>query len=160
MVRIFMFLPMLAVAFAGAALAHAEFVGSEPAPRSVLAEPPATVTIHYSMAAETRFSTFKVYRLELDEAAMPANLPELSDLEAMRLNALAAALASEVLEQADEEEPRRVDLGLLDAPRTAESVTLELQEDLPAGVYVVMWEVLAIDTHWTRGQFFFIIHGS
>jgi methionine-rich copper-binding protein CopC len=91
---------------------------------------------------------------------MPANLPELSDLEAMRLNALAAALASEVLEQADEEEPRRVDLGLLDAPRTAESVTLELQEDLPAGVYVVMWEVLAIDTHWTRGQFFFIIHGS
>jgi methionine-rich copper-binding protein CopC len=154
-------LSMLIAALAGAALAHAEFVSSDPAPRSVLTQPPASVIIHYSMAAETRFSTFKVYRLELTEAAMPADLPELSDLEAMRLNALAAALAADVLELTDDEDdPRRVDVGLADTPRTAESVTLELQADLPAGVYVVMWEVLAIDTHWTRGHFFFIVHGS
>jgi methionine-rich copper-binding protein CopC len=90
-----------------------------------------------------RFSTFKVYPLGADLG------PDAPDAEA-RLNGLAGALAFEVLETQGDD-GARADTGVRTGERTAETVTLPLKEGLGAGVYVVMWRTLSVDTHTTQG---------
>lgn len=135
----------------GAAYAHADLASSTPAAGAVLEHPPAEVSLTFTEAVEVRFSTFKVYALGADLDF------EAEDAEA-RLNGLAAQLVSEAL-GAREDTGARADLGAdpstSEAARTAEEVTLALEPDLEAGVYVVMWRVLAVDTHTTQGFFTF-----
>lgn len=102
----------LSLNLGGVVSAHAHLHRAEPAPGSVLATPPETVSMTFSMAIETRFSTLKVYKLELPDGAMPNDLANPSERERMRLEGLAGALVSEVLSaRDDEDDPRRVDTG-------------------------------------------------
>lgn len=141
----------LALSLTGVGSAHAELASSTPAAGAVLEQAPAEVSLTFTEAVEVRFSTFKVYALGADLEV------DAEDNEA-RLNGLAAQLVSEVLD-APEDTDARVDLGATpsvgDAARTAEEVTLPLEPELAAGVYVVMWRVLAVDTHPTQGFFTF-----
>ena len=62
---------------------------------------------------------------------------------------------AEVLTASDEGAEARVDTGLVDTESTTAEVTLGVKPDLAAGVYVVMWSVLSIDTHTTQEFFVF-----
>lgn len=148
---------ILTALLVGTVNAHADFMAANPGRWEVVTAAPETLDITFTMEVETRFSTFKVYRLDIADNAMPDDLANLTAREQQRLNALAARLVSEVLELDDAENAARVDTGLLTETRTSREVTLGLQEDLPPGVYVVMWEVLAIDTHWTTEHFVFVV---
>lgn len=145
---------VLAALLLGAASAHAYLERSEPAANSLVTERPATLELHYTMAVETRFSTFKVYPLEVEAPFEDPENP--TERERQRLNALAAQLVAEVL-QARGDDDARADAGLVDTGRTTREVTLALREDLAPGVFVVMWRVLAIDTHWTEDFFVFTL---
>jgi methionine-rich copper-binding protein CopC len=133
----------LILTLAGSALAHAELSGSTPADGAVLSAAPAVVTLTFTEPVEVRFSTFKVYPLE-------ANFDPAAEDAQAQLSGLAGQLVSEVLE-ARGDEAARADTGLITGERTAKTVTLPLKPDLSAGVYVVMWRVLAVDSHATQG---------
>lgn len=136
----------------GPALAHADYDSSDPGRDVVLDAAPAAVTVTFTEDVETRFSLFKVYRLEhptIDDAA-------LAEPDFLRLNGLAAALANDVLQLRGDADAR-VDLGLVDPPARTDRVTLRLRPDLEPGAYVVMWRVLAEDTHPTQGHFVFVV---
>lgn len=137
-------LPLLSLA-----AAHADLVSSEPAAGAVTVAPE-RVVLHYSEPLETLFSVFKVYRLdaEVDLTAADAG---------PRLNGLAAALVSEVLDLRDDEGDARVDTGIESEGATVTELAILLQEDLPAGHYVAMWRVLSIDTHVTQGFIVFTV---
>jgi copper resistance protein C len=137
----------LTLALAGVGSAHADLASSTPVAGAVLERAPDEVTLTFTEAVEVRFSTLKVYALEADVD------PDDPDAEA-RLNGLAGQLVTEVLSASDDTDAR-VDLGVSDAARTADTVTLTLEPELGAGVYVVMWRVLAVDTHTTQGFFTF-----
>jgi copper resistance protein C len=137
----------LTLALAGVGSAHADLASSTPVAGAVLERAPDEVTLTFTEAVEVRFSTLKVYALGADVD------PDDPDAEA-RLNGLAGQLVTEVLSASDDTDAR-VDLGVSDAARTADTVTLTLEPELGAGVYVVMWRVLAVDTHTTQGFFTF-----
>lgn len=134
---------VLTLALAGVGAAHSELASSTPADGDVLGAPPAEVRLTFTEAVEVRFSTFKVYPLGADVN------PSADDAEA-RLNGLAGALVSEVLETQGDDDAR-ADTGVRTGERTAETVTLPLKEGLGAGIYVVMWRALSVDTHTTQG---------
>lgn len=142
-----------ALLFAASAVAHADVLRLEPATDGVVVGAPSELTIHFTMAVEPRFSTFKVYRLAVDDDALPTDLAAPTERDRMRLNALAAGVVSEALGREDDaDDPHRVDDAAPTVGGAGTAVTLTLTDDLPPGVYVVMWEVLAIDTHWTSGH--------
>jgi methionine-rich copper-binding protein CopC len=127
----------------GSVFAHAELASSTPADGEVVDTSPTEVTLTFTEAVEVRFSTFKVYPLTADID------PAAEDAQA-RLGGLAGQLVSEVLETRGDEDAR-ADTGVSTGERTAETITLTLKPDLAAGVYVVMWRVLAVDAHSTQG---------
>lgn len=143
---------LVALTLVGAAHAHAYLNASTPVENSVVAELQ-EVQLVYSEPVEIRFSLFKVYPLELGEAA-PADLSAVSDDELRRVSGLAGALVSEVLELRGDEEAR-ADSGVTTTERTSQELALGLKETLEPGAYVVMWRVLSIDTHTTQGFFVF-----
>lgn len=136
----------------GAVGAHAYLDRVEPAVDGVLGGAPGELTLRFSMAVEGRFSTFEVHRLQAPPEAHPVDLAAPSDRERQRLNALAAQLAASVLAGERDDDPERVDDGSVALADGNTVVTLGLRDDLPSGVYVLVWEVLAIDTHWTSGH--------
>lgn len=133
----------LVLALAGLGAAHSDLASSTPADGDVVSALPAEVRLNFTEPVEVRFSTFKVYPLEADLG------PDAPDAEA-RLNGLAGALVSEVLE-AQGDEDARADTSVRTGERTAETVTLPFKEGLGAGVYVVMWRALSVDTHTKQG---------
>lgn len=136
------FLLTLTLALAGVGLAHSELTSSTPEDGETLQAAPSEVTLNFSEELETRFSTLKVYPLEADVAEIEENQA--------RINGLAGQLVSEVLEAQGDEEAR-ADTGLQTDENTAETVTLSLKPDLNAGVYVVMWRALSVDSHALQG---------
>ena len=142
----------------GLAAAHAHLDEARPQPGAVVSEPPQVVELGFTMAVEVRFSTFKVYRLDVAQEALPSDPSRPEERELMRLNALAAELAQAVL--ADGDVPSNaVRLGAAVEPEsgTSRTVRMQLDEELEPGVYVVVWEVLAIDTHWTNDHLLFLL---
>lgn len=136
---------VLVLCATGAAAAHAYLERSEPEEGARLDRAPQRVRLGFTEPVELRFSLFRVYRL----AAPP-------DAPVVRLNALAVALFNEVLEgRADE--GQRVDLGIENRERETREVVIRLKRDLRPGAYVVIWRVLSVDTHMTRGFFVFVI---
>ncbi len=136
----------LALAEFGSTLAHADLENSTPTAGEVLEAAPAEVSLTFTEAAEVRFSTFKVYPLgaDLGSADLSTNSAE------ARLNGLAGQLVSEVLETQGDDDAR-ADTGVSTPERTTETVTLPLKPALGAGVYVVMWRVLSVDSHTSQG---------
>jgi methionine-rich copper-binding protein CopC len=143
---------LLLLLAAGVALAHADYESSAPDRDAVLEAPPAEVRVTFTEAVETRFSIFKVYPLELPPSADMI----VADPDFLRLNGLAGLVVADVLQLRDDDEAR-ADKGLVDPPARTNDVTLELRPDLTPGAYVVMWRVLAADTHPTQGYFVFVV---
>jgi copper resistance protein C len=159
---------LLLLSLAGGALAHAFLDGSDPDARaSISSDALERVTLSFTEPIETRFSDLRVYRLELDEAVRPTDLANVTEREFMRVNAIAAAFATRA--RAEGLEEGRLDRGLLTTARTTATVEIALRDaGVPAaddgersalepGVYVVVWEVLSIDTHWTTGHLVFFV---
>ncbi len=166
---------------AGAALAHAEFETATPAQNSTVTTLPTEITLTFSEEVEVRFSLFKVYKLmetALAEAATPTaetaaqeergdehgdeadereddheSADENPNPEQLRLNGLAGAMVSQVLETKGDEDAR-ADVGTA-TEATSKTVTLNLKPDLTAGTYVVMWRALSVDTHTEDGYYVF-----
>lgn len=138
-------LPIAAV-IGGLALAHAGMVSSSPAENAVLRATPSRVTLNMREPVELRLSTFKVYPL----AATAADLSSFR-----RLNGLADGLVGRVL-RARDDQARRADSGLKTTGRSAKQVAIGLKPGLKAGAYVVMWQVLSIDSHRTTGFYVFV----
>ena len=143
------FLALLLMVALGAAAAHAELVSSTPDSGALLSQAPGQVELAFSEPLETLFSIFKVYRLDAE-----VDLAE--DNAGQRLNGLAGALVNEVLELRDDTE-LRVDTGMISDGATVDTLSLLLNDELPAGHYVAMWRVLSIDTHVTQGFIVFTV---
>ena len=143
-----------------AAHAHAYLVQVEPGDDGVLAAPPDALALHFSMTIEARFSTFEIHRLDVDADGLPADLAAPTERERQRLNALAAQLAARVLDaDRDADAPGRADDGTVGLSDGDTVVTVGMRPDLPAGAYVVVWDVLAVDAHWTSGHTLLLIAG-
>lgn len=138
---------LLAVVVAGGspdeAYGHAYLDTSIPAEGAVVTELPETVVLTYTEPVEVRSSMFKVYPLDAEGIENP-----------LQLNAKARALFEEVL-PLRRDEADRVDAGIVPGRATADEIQIVLQEDLPAGTYVVMWRVLSVDTHVVSGFYVF-----
>ena len=134
------------------AVAHADFLASDPPADAVVEEAPEQVRLSFTEVVETAFSVFKVYLLDLPSLDQAAQ----EEPDFLRLNGLAAALASEALPLRDDAEARS-DEGLVDPEPRADEVTIALRADLEPGAYVVMWRVLALDGHPTQGHAVFVV---
>lgn len=129
---------------ASTSFAHAYLVAATPAPGSDVATPPSEITITFSENVETRFSLFKVYRLERP----PSDTKEL-------VKAAKALLEDKLLLTDDAE--TRADSGMTTTEQQSSVITLGMKDDLPSGTYVVMWRVLSVDTHTTDDVFVFTV---
>jgi methionine-rich copper-binding protein CopC len=147
-----------AACLVSSAAAHAYFEGADPGPGAVHEGTLERVTLRYTMPVEPRFSRFEVYRLELAEGAEPADGRAPTPREIQRIEALAAALAAAVRAgtlDASVGHPIEGDVAERSAGRV---VTIELREPITTGgVYVVVWEALATDTHTTRDHHVFLV---
>lgn len=141
----------------GLAFAHADLTTADPPPGSMLPAPPESITLRFSEPVEVRYSTFRVYPLELPGDLTLEDLTDVDERERQRLSALAAALVDTALETHDDDDAR-ADTGILTQERMSTDVTLGLHDELPAGVYVVMWDALSLDTHWTRGHYLLFVN--
>lgn len=137
------FVLALTLALAGVGAAHSDLTAATPAQNETVTEAPAQVTLTFSEPLEVAFSTFKVYPLEAE-----------GDGNSQRLNGLAGALVSDVLE-ARGDEAARADAGVSTAERTSPEIALPLKDGLEPGRYVVMWRTLSVDTHTTQGFYVF-----
>jgi methionine-rich copper-binding protein CopC len=159
-------LTLLTLGALGAAYAYAELVSSSPARGATLSEPPSEVRLHFSEGITLESGLFKVYPLPVEAArastemgaahqestaatggaAMPADAGKNAALEA------AATLVAQVLPLQNDADAR-VDTGLRAEGTT---LTLDLQEALPPGDYVVMWRALSEDGHLIQDFFTFV----
>ncbi len=136
---------VLVLCAAGAAAAHAYLERSVPEEGARLDRAPRVVRLVFTEPVELRFSLFRVYRLE----ATP-------DAPIARLNALAVELFNKAL-QGRNVEDLRVDQGITNQERATRNVVIRLKPDLRPGPYVVVWRVLSVDGHTTRGFFVFVV---
>lgn len=161
----------LALAPLGVALAHAELVGSSPEDGATVTEPLTEVVLSFSGSVALDFSTFKVYPLPVEAAqaapevgASHGEAPAGDEAHAAgdhghdpshasgadaegAVNEAAATLVAQVL-PLENDEGARVDTG---AQADGVTVTLSLQDALPAGNYVVMWRAPSEDGHPVEG---------
>lgn len=133
------------------AAAHGEMESTQPGDRSVLETAPEQVSLKFTEPVEVPFSVFKLYPLE---APLPTGEP--SERDWQRLGGLAGALTAEVLTRRDDGDAR-ADSGVTTSERRSNVITLDLEEELEPGAYVLMWRVLSIDTHITKGFVTFIV---
>lgn len=127
---------------AGTALGHASMTSATPATDSTVAAPPSEIRVRFSEPIEVAFSNFKVYALSVSE----------SD----NAKAAAAELVADVLQlRNDQDEPARVDVGVLAPTRSGSEIVVGLEKELAPGQYVVMWRALSVDSHTTQGFYVF-----
>jgi len=121
--------------------AHAHLGASDPTADAVVpaAEAPSVITLEFTEGVELAFSTFRLVPIdhELDVS---------DDTFAMRLNALAAQKAAEVLAVRGEVEGE-IPFELQPARGTVEQFEMHLAEPLAPGSYVLVWRLLSVDTH-------------
>ena len=104
-------------------VAHGMLLRSQPAADSEILELPETIRLSFSERIESRFSRVTVHR------------------------ALRDGETGEVTAQ------ERVDAGMTEGPRVTQELTVRLPETLPAGLYLIQWQVLSVDSHRTTGRF-------
>ena len=103
--------------------AHGMLLRAQPAVDSELDRIPETVRLSFSERVEARFSRVTVHRAQVDS--------ETGELTA----------------------GERVDDGMVDTAVIAQELAVRLPEDLPAGLYLIQWQVLSVDSHRTTGRF-------
>jgi methionine-rich copper-binding protein CopC len=140
------YLLFLALALTGFSQAHSYLKTSTPAENETVTRLE-NIELTFTENVQVPFSFFKVYKL--------ADTGNLSDeKERLRLNGQAGLLINDVLTKTDDE-AARADAGITTSENQTNVITLALKEDLSAGIYVVMWRVLSVDTHTTQGSFLF-----
>lgn len=125
------------------AKAHAYLSASTPEAAAVLSEMPGEFRLTMTEGLELKFSTFKVYHLDVNK-----------DVDTKELIAAAKALVKEVILLRNDGEAR-ADLELKADESEANTYVITLKEGLAPGVYVVMWRVLSVDGHSTQDFSFF-----
>lgn len=134
---------VLAAGMSGVAYGHAYMDKSTPAEGATVTEWPSQVHLAFTEPIEVRSSVFKVYPLDAEGIDNP-----------LQLNAKARALFEQVLPLRRDEDDR-FDAGVVAGGATADEISIALQEEAPAGTYVVMWRVLSVDTHVVSGYYVF-----
>ena len=104
-------------------LAHGRLLRAQPPADSEILQLPKTIRLSFSERVESRFSRVTVHR------------------------ALRDAETGEVKAQ------ERVDVGMAEGPAVTQELAVRLPEDLRAGLYLIQWQVLSIDSHRTTGRF-------
>lgn len=118
-------LAALAVLLPSISVAHGKLARSQPAAGSEIAQLPEAVRLSFSERVESRFSKITVHR------------------------ALRDAETGEVKPQ------ERVDVGMAEDAAVTQELAVRLPEHLAAGLYLVKWRVLSVDSHRTTGRFTF-----
>ena len=113
----------LTVLLPSISVAHGMLTRSQPAADSEVAHLPETIRLSFSERVESRFSQVTVHR------------------------ALRNAETGEVNPQ------ERVDVGMAEGPALTQELAVRLPEDLAAGLYLIKWQVLSVDSHRTTGRF-------
>ena len=103
--------------------AHGMLLRSQPAADSEITRLPETIRLSFSERVESRFSRVTVHRAQVDSAT-----GELTPGE-------------------------RIDNDMAEAPAITQELAVRLPEALPAGLYLVQWQVLSVDSHRTTGRF-------
>jgi len=104
-------------------VAHGVLLRSQPPADTEILQLPETIRLSFSERVESRFSRITVHR------------------------ALRDGETGEVTAQ------ERVDTGMAEGPAITQELTVRLPETLPAGLYLVQWQVLSVDSHRTTGRF-------
>ena len=122
-IRRWLMLLALSVLLPSVSAAHGMLLRSQPPADSEITQLPETVRLTFSERIESRFSRVTVHR------------------------ALRDAETGEVKAQ------ERVDAGMADGPALTQELAVRLPETLPAGLYLIQWQVLSVDSHRTTGRF-------
>ena len=104
-------------------VAHGMLLRSQPLADSEILKLPETIHLSFSERVESRFSRVTVHR------------------------ALRDGETGEVMAQ------ERVDAGMAEGPPRTQELVVRLPESLPAGLYLIQWQVLSVDSHRTTGRF-------
>ena len=104
-------------------VAHGMLLRSQPPADSEILELPETIRLTFSERIESRFSRATVHR------------------------ALRDGETGEVTAQ------ERVDAGMAEGSARTQELIVRLPETLPAGLYLIQWQVLSVDSHRTTGRF-------
>ena len=113
----------LSVLLPSVSAAHGMLLRSQPPADSEITQLPETVRLTFSERIESRFSRVTVHR------------------------ALRDAETGEVKAQ------ERVDAGMAEGPAITQELAVRLPEHLLAGLYLIQWQVLSVDSHRTTGRF-------
>lgn len=103
--------------------AHGMLARSHPAADSEIVQLPEAIRLSFSERVESRFSKVTVHRALRD------------------------------IETGEVEPQERVDAGMAEGPAITQELAVRLPEDLAAGLYLVKWQVLSVDSHRTTGRF-------
>ena len=106
-----------------ASSAHGKLIRAQPTADSEIAQLPESIRLSFSERIESRFSRVTVHRA-------------MRDTESGEVNAL-----------------ERVDAGMAEGPAVTQELAVRLPENLSAGLYLIEWQVLSIDSHRTSGRF-------
>lgn len=134
------------------ASAHAYLSTSTPADGAALSSAPTQIVLHYTEAVQKNFSLFAVLPV-----MVPAKRGESARQHSQRVHALAAQVADNVMAEKKGSLKGRVDTGLEQPDARSKSVTVNLEKNLPAGTYVVVWRAMSVDTHVTHGIVVFTV---
>lgn len=104
-------------------VAHGMLLRSQPPVDSEIPQLPETIRLSFSERIESRFSRVTVHR------------------------ALRDGETGEVTAQ------ERVDTGMAEGPAITQELIVRLPATLPAGLYLIQWRVLSVDSHRTTGRF-------
>ena len=152
--------------------AHADLAASSIEDGETLSAAPSEITLTFTEAAEVGFSTFKLYPLDVganegeahaeaeegaehehgeteeshDETAEDAHGDSSGHAE---LDDAAEALVPQVIGLENDE--AQIAVSVEPADGNSETVTLNLDDELAPGAYVVMWRVLSVDSHTIEG---------
>ena len=122
-IRRWLMLLALSVLLPSVSAAHGMLLRSQPPVDSEITQLPETVRLTFSERIESRFSRVTVHR------------------------ALRDAETGEVKAQ------ERVDAGMAEGPAITQELAVRLPEHLLAGLYLIQWQVLSVDSHRTTGRF-------
>ena len=104
-------------------LAHGMLLRSQPPADSEILQLPETIRLSFSERIESRFSRVTVHRALRDDETGEVTAQE------------------------------RVDAGMAEGPAITQELVVRLPETLPAGLYLIQWRVLSVDSHRTTGRF-------
>lgn len=153
---------LLLAAFVSLAAAHAHLDVATPDDHNVVTEPLAELSLTFTEPVETDFSRFELYRLDIETS--PDGYASPGGSAWAKLDEAAKAWHDELVARGPQDAGAEgevegaghtaVPLELLVDGATDE-VTLEIDSELPAGDYMLFYNILSVDTHTSSGYLLF-----